>query len=41
MNACNRMLNYLRLTDFMLMDSLYDFAYATLTSFKERMDAAG
>ncbi|KAH0573495.1 Dynein heavy chain [Spironucleus salmonicida] len=41
MNACKRMLNYLRLTDFMLMDSLYDFAFGTLEGFKTKMTLAG
>ena len=37
MNLCKRLVNYLRLTDFMLMDALYDFQYHTLLNYFERM----
>ncbi|CAL6104222.1 Dynein_heavy chain [Hexamita inflata] len=36
-NMCKRLLGYLRLTDFMIMDSLYDFQYATLQKLYQRM----
>lgn len=40
-NACRRMISYLRTADFMIMDSLYDFAYGTLHKLYTRMKEAG
>ena len=40
LNLCKRMVSFLRLADFMIMDSLYDLAYLTLTTFFNRLHEA-
>ncbi|TNJ26760.1 Dynein heavy chain [Giardia muris] len=41
LNLCKRMVSFLRMADFMIMDGLYDLAYANLCALNGRLQLAG